>query len=196
MRNRLQLLFIFLFYCMLSVTSCKREHTPKPRGYFRIAFPEKSYKPLSMEAPYTFKIPAYSYAEYDTYNPDQPYWITIQIPGNQAQIHISYITLNKNLAAHTENSRSLVYKHTDKASSIEEQVFINHGKKVYGTLYTIKGDAASPMQFYLTDSVFNFLRGALYIKEVPNADSLRPVISFLSQDVLQLVESTEWKKIK
>jgi len=181
---------------MLLIISCKREYTPKPRGYFRIAFPEKNYKSLPMEVPYTFRIPSYSYAEPDQYNPDQPYWITIQIPENRAQIHISYVKLNSNLAEHTENSRSLVYKHTDKASSIEEQVFMNPAKKVFGTLYTIKGDAASPMQFYLTDSVSNFLRGSLYIKEVPNADSLRPVINFLSQDVLQLVETTEWKKIK
>jgi gliding motility-associated lipoprotein GldD len=90
----------------------------------------------------------------------------------------------------------LAYKHSEKASSIEEQIFINPINKVYGTLYTIRGNAASPMQFYLTDSITNFLRGALYIKEVPNADSLRPVIKFLSEDVLQLVESTKWKRIE
>jgi len=176
--------------------SCHHHYIPRPRGYFRIAFPEKSYKDLTLKVPYTFKIPVYSYTESDSLNLDQPYWITIQIPENHAQIHISYIRLNKNLAAHTEFSRALAYKHTEKASSIEEQIFVNRAKNVYGTLYTIKGDAASPMQFYLTDSVSNFLRGALYIKEVPNFDSLRPVINFLSQDVLQLVESTEWKNIK
>ena len=52
------------------------------------------------------------------------------------------------------------------------------------------------MQFYLTDSVTNFLRGALYIKEVPNSDSLRPVIKFLSRDVLKIIESTEWISVK
>jgi len=173
---------------------CHREYTPRPRGYFRIAFPEKSYKELPMQGPYTFEIPAYSYVEADSLNLDHPDWITLQIPSNHAQIHISYIRLNKNLAEHAEFSRSLAYKHTEKASSIEEQLFVNRAKKVYGTLYIIKGDAASPLQFYLTDSVSNFLRGALYIKEVPNADSLRPVVNFLSQDVLRIVESTEWKK--
>ena len=52
------------------------------------------------------------------------------------------------------------------------------------------------MQFYLTDSVKNFLRGALYIKEIPNIDSLQPVISFLDRDVIQLIRTTEWKKSK
>jgi gliding motility-associated lipoprotein GldD len=188
--------FLSLLTIMMLFACCHREYTPRPRGYFRIAFPEKSYRDLSMKVPYTFKIPGYSYPEADSLNLDQPDWVTIQIPGNHAQIHISYIRLNNNLADHSEFSRSLAYKHTEKASSIEEQIFINRAKKVYGTLYTIKGDAASPMQFYLTDSVSNFLRGALYIKEVPNADSLRPVINFLSQDVLRIVESTEWKNSK
>lgn len=195
-KNIYSFFFLILSFVLLLSAACHRDYTPRPRGYFRIAFPKKSYKDLTMNLPYTFKIPEYSYPEADSLNPDQPDWITIQIPGNHAQIHISYIRLDNNLAAHTEFSRSLAYKHTEKASSIEEQIFVNRAKKVFGTLYTIKGDAASPMQFYLTDSVSNFLRGALYIKEVPNADSLKPVINFLSEDVLRLVESTRWKTNK
>ena len=188
------LLILGCFILILSV-SCSRNYTPKPRGYFRISFPPKSYKPLNLQVPYDFQIPVYCYAEPDSFDLDQPYWLTLQIPVNHAQIHISYIKLNRNLSTHIENSRSLAYKHIEKASSIEEQIYVNPVNKVYGTLYTIKGNAASPMQFYLTDSVNNFLRGALYIKVVPNADSLRPVIKFLSEDVIQLVESTKWKHI-
>jgi gliding motility-associated lipoprotein GldD len=195
MYRKIQVFLLFLAG-MISMISCHQDRTPRPRGYYRIAFPEKNYQSLPMQLPYTFQIPTYSYPEADSLNLNQPYWITIQIPANHAQIHISYIKLHQNLAEHTEFSRTLAYKHTEKATSIDEQVFVNKAKKVYGTLYTIKGDAASPMQFYLTDSVSNFLRGALYIKEVPNADSLSPVINFLSQDVLQLVESTEWKNNK
>ncbi len=198
MRKIVQYIIMLMLGSIIIIlpVSCGRDYTPKPRGYFRISFPVKSYKPLNHKVPYDFQIPAYSYAEPDSFNLDQPYWLTIQIPENHAQIHISYIKLNKNLSTHIENSRSLVYKHIEKASSIEEQIFNNHKDNVYGTLYTIKGNTASPMQFYLTDSTTNFLRGALYIKEVPNVDSLRPVIKFLSEDVLQLVESTKWKRIE
>jgi gliding motility-associated lipoprotein GldD len=196
-KNKLNPVLLVLESIILLVSfSCGSDYTPKPRGYFRITFPPKSYKPLNFSVPYNFQIPAYSYAEADSFNLDQPYWLTIQIPSNHAQIHISYIKLDRNLSEHIENSRSLVYKHVEKASSIEERIFVNPISKVYGTLYTIKGNAASPMQFYLTDSTSNFLRGALYIKEVPNSDSLRPVIRFLSEDVLQLVESTKWENIK
>ncbi len=190
-------IFVFLLTGLLFIfDSCKQDYTPRPRGYFRISFPEKSYKPLDLALPYNFKIPGYSIAGNDPLSPDQPYWLTIDVPANHAQIHLSYRTLNNNLETFIEESRTLAYKHSQKASSIDEQLFINPSKKVYGTIYTIKGNAASPMQFYLTDSIKHFLRGSLYIKEVPNSDSLQPVIRFLTQDVLQLISTTEWKENK
>ena len=176
----------------LGMASCNKDYSPKPRGYYRIEFPKKSYRQLNNPLPYNFLIPAYSLSTPDLLNPNQKEWITIEIPGNHAQIHISYKKIDHNLSQLIEESRTLVYKHSQKASSIEEQIFMYPSKRTFGTLYTLKGNAASPMQFYLTDSVSNFLRGALYIKEVPNYDSLRPVISFLSEDVIKMIESTQW----
>lgn len=186
--------FIFLLFGLLFFFgSCQNEYTPRPRGYFRISFPAKRYKSLEMPLSYNFQVPVYSNPGRDSLNLSQLDWVTIEVPANHAQIHLSYKKINKNLGALIEDSRTLAYKHSQKASSIEEQLFVNPTKKVYGTIYNIKGNAASPMQFYLTDSVKHFLRGALYIKEIPNIDSLQPVIGFLSQDVLHLIETTEWK---
>ncbi len=187
-KNAACLLLVFVF-----LSACSKDQTPKPRGYFRITFPPKAYRQLAQPLPYNFRIPVYSFVTPDLLDPNQKEWITVEIPGNHAQIHISYKNIDHNLSQLIEESRSLVYKHSQKASSIDEQIFINPGKKIYGTVYTLKGNAASPMQFYLTDSVSHFLRGALYIREVPNYDSLRPVIKFLSEDVLQMIESTEWE---
>lgn len=191
------------YICLLSLlgvlpffNSCKKDYTPRPRGYFRISFPAKSYKPLEMSLPYSFLVPTYSVTGNDPLNPDQPDWITIEVQANHAQIHLSYKKINQNLGSYIEESRTLAYKHSQKASSIEEQLFINPAQKVYGTIYNIRGNAASPMQFYLTDSVSHFLRGSLYIKEIPNIDSLQPVIGFLNQDVLRLIETTQWKENK
>lgn len=190
--NYISLLFGLLFI----FNSCRKEYTPRPRGYFRISFPAKNYKSLQMTVPYNFQIPVYSIPGSDSLNLKQPDWVTIEVPANHAQIHLSYKTINKNLGEYIEESRTLAYKHSQKASSIEEQIFINPSKKVFGTIYNIKGNAASPMQFYLTDSTNHFLRGSLYIKEIPNIDSLQPVIEFLNQDVIRLIETTEWKTPK
>ncbi len=181
---------------LVIVGSCKKDYTPRPRGYFRISFPEKSYKPLEVDLPCFFQVPSYSKVGRDPLSPNQINWITIDVPANHAQIHLSYRRINNNLDTLIEESHTLAYKHSQKASSIDEQLFINRTGKVYGTIYNIKGNAASPMQFFLTDSTRNFLRGSLYIKEIPNSDSLQPVIRFLIQDVLHLIKTTEWKEVK
>jgi len=183
-----------LFLSVICLSACDQKKTPKPRGYYRISFPHKNYVTLNLPLPYTFQIPDYAVVVPDLYNPQEKEWITIEIPSNKAQIHISYKKVDRNLAKLIEDSRTLVYDHVQKASAIDEQIFINHRKKIYGTLYTLKGNAASQMQFYLTDSVRNFLRGALYINEIPNYDSLRPVIGFLAEDVLKMIETTEWRE--
>ncbi len=190
---RKQFYFLSVFYLLFFI-SCKQDYIPKPHGYFRIAFKEKAYHQLDSAAlPYKFDIPNYSNAVPDNDRLAEPSWINLKVPAHKAEINISYKKVDKNLSQLLEDSRTLAYKHSVKADAINERVFVNPGKKVYGTIYMIDGNAASPLQFYLTDSTKNFLRGALYIREVPNIDSLRPVIDFLTPDVIRLIETTEWK---
>ncbi len=189
----------FSVVAFIFANSCKEKYTPKPRSYFRIDFPEKSYHFIPENYPYNFEIPDYSYITQDSDNPDKPNWTNIEVPSNKAEIHISYFTLNEAekgkkilLNELMEESRTLAYKHSIKADAITEQVFVNEGKKVFGLIYKIEGNAASPIQFFLTDSTTHFLRGALYIRDVPNIDSLKPVIDFLEPDVIRLIESASW----
>ncbi len=197
MKAAIQLAILFIIPVMFF--ACKEKYTPKPRAYFRIDFPEKKYHPLQIGFPYQFNIPDYSKIEKDKFNPDKPNWINISIPKNKAEIHISYYNLENQkepgrvlLNEFMEETRKLAYKHTIKADAIEEQVFMNPADKVYGLIYRIEGNAASPLQFFLTDSTRHFLRGALYIREVPNIDSIKPVISFLESDIIRLIETTTW----
>jgi gliding motility-associated lipoprotein GldD len=184
----------YLFALILILTfSCQQDYIPKPHGYFRIDFQEKTYHQFdSIALPYSFDIPGYSKVVPDHDRLAEPFWVNLTIPAHKAEVHISYKKVDKNLAKLMEDSRTLAYKHSIKADAINEQIFVNPEKKVYGTIYLIDGNAASPLQFYLTDSTKNFLRGALYIKEVPNIDSLRPVIDFLTPDVIRLIETTQW----
>lgn len=190
MRNNLYVLSLII---LLIAGSCGEKTVPKPRAYFRIDFQGKTYHRLDSAAlPYRFEIPGYSKVIKDNERLAEPYWINLEFPAHKAEVHISYKRINNNLTQLTEDSRTLAYKHTIKADAINERVYENREKKVYGTIYMIDGNAASPLQFYLTDSTKNFLRGALYIREVPNIDSIRPVIDFLTPDVIRLIETTEW----
>jgi gliding motility-associated lipoprotein GldD len=93
-----------------------------------------------------------------------------------------------------EDSRKIVYKHSIRADGIGEKVFENEKKNVHGILYDLKGITASSVQFILTDSTRHFIRGALYFNNVPNKDSIAPMVDFIREDIVRLMESLEWKK--
>ena len=172
--------------------SCEKRSIPKPKAYFRIDFPSKSYIKFNNKYPFSFEYPAYSTIETDSSEYSEPYWLNIVFKKYNAKIHISYKEVKNNLAILTEDSREFSYKHSIKATAINEQIFVNENRHVYGTIYEIKGNIASPFQFHLTDSLNHFLRGSFYISEVPNYDSLYPVIKFIENDMLHLIESFSW----
>ncbi len=173
--------------------SCKSKFTPKPRGYLRIDFPEKKYRKFDSICPFVFEYPVYAKIIPYTRDGGEPCWMDIFFPAYDGNIHISYKRIHDNLSEYTEDSRTLAYKHTIRADAIREKVFSKPAGEVYGLLYDIKGNAASNMQFYLTDSTDHFLRGSLYLNVTPDADSLAPVIDFLQKDVLHLMETFQWK---
>ncbi|MHB9056531.1 MAG: gliding motility lipoprotein GldD, partial [Paludibacteraceae bacterium] len=88
----------------------------------------------------------------------------------------------------------IVYKHTVRADGITETPFENPGKRVFGILYELTGNTASPVQFVLTDSTKHFFRGALYFDNVPNKDSIAPMSEYVREDIVHMMESFEWKK--
>lgn len=187
-----KLVFIFTLLTLF-VSACHSDYTPKPRGYFRIDLPEKSYKKSPDRLPYSFEYPSYSVLVNDPEAEKDLYWINVVFPKQKATIYISYKIIDNNLQEYTNDTRNFVYKHTIKADAISETPYVDKDKKVYGILYDIKGDAASNTQFYLTDSTKNFMRGALYFNTHPNKDSLAPVLKFINKDIEHLIETFEWK---
>ncbi len=183
---------LLILILILLLSACKNEYTPRPKGYFRIDFPEKKYQEYKSDCPYTFEYPVYGViVEYNRYN-SEPCWIDIEFPKNKGKIHITYKTLNNNLARHIEDIRTLAYKHLIKADDIIENQIIFPERKVFGLLYNIEGNTASSVNFFITDSIENFFSGALYFYVKPNKDSLDPVISFFKKDIEHLIETFKW----
>lgn len=184
---------LLLILMVLGVYSCENDYQPKPRGYFRIELPVKEYQRFQISSfPYEFDIPKYAKIAKPQNNPEK-YWINIVYPMFKAQLHISYKPVNNNLDTLLNDAHKMMNKHIPKANAINEQMFLNEDLRVYGMAYEIKGsEAASPYQFYLTDSTHHFLRGALYFNFSPNNDSLMPVIDFIQEDLQRLIESFEW----
>lgn len=178
---------------LLPGMACDRSFTPKPTGYMRVDYPEKTYRLYDDQEFYQFEIPTYAVVEIDRGRNSEAGWVNLQIPSLNGTIHLSYKPVKDNLLAYITDSRDLVYKHTVKAQGIEDTPFIHREEKRFGMVYDLKGDVASAVQFFVTDSTTHFLRGSLYLNCRPNRDSLNPVIEFLREDIMHMIETTEWK---
>ena len=192
-----------LFSCLVALMAvgCRPEtYTPKPRGYFRIELPARSYQHFNEPGfPYEFDYPVYGQISRDTLagimKPENPYWINVDFPSLGGQLYLSYKTIDKDHSFDKllADAHELSYTaHGKKADYINTPMFDNgHGAK--GIFYTVGGNTATRYQFFATDSVKHYLRGALYFNVSPNVDSLQPVNDFLKKDMERMIETLRWK---
>ena len=188
--------FTAVIIIALCLAGCHQNNTPKPKGYFRIDFPEKRYTTYHSDCNYSFEYPVYAVITPFKGAGAEPCWINIEFPGYKGKIHLTYKALNNDLAKYVDDIHTLAYKHIIKADDIIEIPVSYPDRKVYGLIYDIRGNTASSMSFYLTDSSRNFLSGALYFSVIPNKDSLAPVIRFFTRDINHLVETLNWSNQK
>lgn len=186
------LLFAIL-YC-----SCNSVYTSKPRGYFKIDFPPHQYQTFDQPGfPYTFEYPVYAAIARDTSffekAPENPYWINIDFPRFNARIYISYKDIgSSSFDKLKEDAYKMTFKHSLKATSIDDSI-MRTPNGVSGVFFNVGGNAATAKQFYVTDSVKHFLRGALYFDVAPKEDSLGIVNRFLQEDMRHLINTFHWK---
>ena len=192
----------FLIAFVISLISCNNDEgfPQKPRGYFKIELPQKKYQLFNNpNFPYSFEYPVYGVIVPDSLffeeKAENPYWINIQFPQFNGELHLSYKEIGKHKIDMLVNDAfKMAYKqHTSRASAIQPVTFeLPHN--VSGIYFTLKGNAATANQFFATDSVKHFLRGALYFNVPPNEDSLRPVNDFLREDMHHLLNTLRWKQ--
>ena len=142
----------------LIFAGCDHPTVPKPKGYFRIDLPQKSYVHFDSPCSYSIEYPEYAVINLHPMAATDTCWMDIEFPSLKAKIHLTYFDINDNLASLTELSREMAYKHTPKAEAIDEKLWTDESAGVYGMLYDLKGNTASAVQFFVTDSIRHFVR--------------------------------------
>jgi len=173
---------------VLLMTSCTEEIQPKPKAFLRLSYNDATYQKITSDCPYTFE-----FSNKAIVTPNEKCWINISYPTLKASLNITYRPVENNLIELLKESEKLTYNHSIKADGISAQPFDDATKKVYGALSEVTGNAASPLQFHLTDSTKHFITGALYFKVQPNYDSILPAVKYVEKDIKHLMETLEWK---
>ena len=209
--------WLVYFLLIIFFVSCNSTYTSKKTGYFKIDLPEKKYVLFDEPGmPYSFEYPAYaSIVKDSTYfdaNPENDYWRNIDFKELNAKIFLSYKvvggkalykikmpngTYNDSTGVNMydkmiNDAFNLTNKNDDVATSKKDSLF-KTANNVGGLLFKLGGNAATQRQFFMTDTTKNFIRGALYFYASPNADSVKPVVDFIQQDIDHLITTFRWK---
>ncbi|MCX3264608.1 gliding motility lipoprotein GldD [Pedobacter agri] len=189
--------FVFLpFMLLLCFSACQNnDYSPKPKGYYRIEFPKKAYAAFSKPVPYQFQYPVYATIEQDQSRDARANWYNLHFKQFNGYLHLTYydVSAKGEYDQMVEDARKLAFKHTIKASAIDQRIINYPQQKVYGIYYAIEGNTASSVQFFLTDSAKHYFRGALYFNERPQYDSIAPVVKFIKTDIDTLISTFRWK---
>jgi gliding motility-associated lipoprotein GldD len=154
-----------LLVIVLVLAACSSDYMPKPKGYNRILLPENEYQSLADTFPYSFEYSKQAVILRDSSWISERYWIDVYYPEFQASVQVSYKPVQHNeqlLREYLATAYKLTSKHQVKAYAIDEAVFkTKNGKTAVVAL--LSGEVPSQYQFFCTDSINHFIRGALIL---------------------------------
>ena len=193
--NKKCLKIVFLFLLLFIFVSCggNEINIPKPPTYLRMNLPSHKYKLYSNSCPYTFQVSDIFQVDDVTDETGETCHKEIKLGPLNGVINFSYIDMVEPLSRYVNYSNDKVDEHKIKANSIEDMKIIRSKDRVFGTFFELKGDVATPFQFYLTDSTKRFVSGVVYFNSVPNYDSLKPSLDYLKLDLMKIVNTFKWK---
>jgi gliding motility-associated lipoprotein GldD len=170
--------------------------TPRPHGYPRIDVPaqnSRSYDSFeSGNCPFRFEYP--DFGEVVRLEEDSC-WVSIRYDRYDLTWHITHRNVprsGKDKAAHFEDFRRLVYKHSKKSSRIEENLFqLDHGS---GFLFEIYGEVGTPAQIFFSDpQEENLLIMSFYFQDATARDSLQPITQYMKEELNHALRTLRWE---
>lgn len=178
---------LFLLFISMAAFNCS--HSDNKQNVRKIELPEATYRMSPDSFPFRFEIS--DQAELSVRkNKDGEYFCDVVYPELNAQIYCTWHEIiPEKFNQMTEESRRMVYSHTNVAMAIREQFYSNDFIRVYGILYDIKGPVATPVQIALTDSTSYFFNASLYFNSAPNTDSIAPYLDYVRKDIVRMMES-------
>lgn len=188
----MKILVVLLLLNLMFSCGDSTMYIPKPPTYLKLELPEHKYDLYKSDCPYIFELSKMFKVDDVIEAGMKTCHKEIHLGELNGIINFSYIDMVEPLSRYVNYSNDKVDEHKIKATEIEDTRIIRSEDKVYGTFFELKGDVATPFQFYLTDSNKRFVNAVVYFNSVPNYDSLKPSIDYLKVDLLKIINTFKW----
>jgi len=180
---------------MLIMISCDEEtYIPKPPTYLRLELPDHTYKYYVDSCQYSFDLASIYSIKKSPKSEDSECHRSIDLGPLNGTVFFRYWDMTEPLSFYVNNANDEIDRHKGKALNVRDELILRDKDDVYGILFQLEGDVATPFQFYLTDSTDRFVYGEVLFNFSPNYDSLKPTLDYLKQDLSQLLETFKWNQ--
>ena len=186
-------IFKFIYFFGL-VFSCENNfNLPKPDAYLRIEFNEPKY--LNYED-VNSQIDFYYNSSSSSINQISSKSINLNYENLGMSLDLSFNKLSSEneVINYITDFNLLLDTHTKRSNGFLVKEFENVEYSTFGKIYEFKGDVASPIQFFITDSLNNFIQGAVNKEISSKYDSIYPSIQYIKNDILVFFESINLNK--
>ena len=185
---------LFLFGLLLFHFSCdETSYLPREKAFLRLEFEKPMYDTFSSEFSKLNFIFNNAYASFEIVSDKK----TV-LRYKDIKIDIVLIDMQLENTSSIEESLQNFYMflepHRKKSNQISVKEFVSADNKRFAKVFEMRGPVASPLQFYVTDSINNFLFGSMNLTEKSDYDSIYPSIMYVKNDIFSIIESVNWEE--
>ena len=185
---------LFLFSLFLFHFSCdETNYLPREKGFLRLEFEKPTYDTFSSEASKLNFIFNNAYSSFEIVSDEK---IVLKYKDIKIDLVLSDVEL-ENLSTFEESIRNFyvfLEPHRKKSNQISIKEFTSVDNKRFAKVFEMRGPVASPLQFYVTDSINHFLFGSMNVMVKSNYDSIYPSIMYVKNDIFSIIESVNWEE--
>jgi gliding motility-associated lipoprotein GldD len=184
---------LLITFAIALLYSCEEEnYIPKPPSYLRLELPDHEYENYVDSCNYSFDLAKLYSVEKAPSSIGGDCHRRIQLGPLNGTVFFRYWNMTEPLAYYINNANDEIDRHKGKARDVKDHRIIRPDDKVYGIIFQLEGDVATPFQFYLTDSTDRFAYGEILFNAAPNYDSIKPTLDYLRKDLDQMLETFKW----
>ena len=179
---------------MLFHFSCdEKNYLPREKAFLRLEFKKPIYDTFSSESSKLNFIFNNAYTSFEIVSDEKK---VLRYKDIKIEIVLSDVQLENifSFEESLQNFYMFLEPHRKKSNQISVKEFISADNKRFAKVFEMRGPVASPLQFYITDSINNFLFGSMNLTEKSDYDSIYPSIMYVKNDILSIIESVNWEE--
>lgn len=186
-------IFKFIYFFTLFFTCENNFNLPKPDAYLRIEFNEPkylNYEDLNSQIDFYYNSSSSSINKISSKSINLNY----ENLGMSLDLSFNKLSSENEVINYITDFNLLLDTHTKRSNGFLVKEFENVEYSTFGKIYEFKGDVASPIQFFITDSLNNFIQGVVNKEISSKYDSIYPSIQYIKNDILVFFESINLNK--